>query len=88
MYGKLDSEGNITFYNGFYITHGDITTTNPSEAALLAAGYKPIVDEGTTINVSTVKMFPTFTETEDKIIMKHKTQNYTPRQSTEENLGE
>ena len=75
MYGKLNKNGNITFYNGFYIDHEDQTITNPDDATLRAAGYKPVVGNGYIINSTNSKLVVTYTEEADRILMVHRTES-------------
>lgn len=75
MYGKLDNNGNITFYNGYSVTLGDLTVTNPSDEDLRAAGYKPVLTSGYIINVTDAKLTVEYTDMGSHILMVHKTED-------------
>ncbi len=75
MYGKLDNNGNITFYNGFFIEDGDTVITNPTEAHLSAAGYKRVVGNDYTLNVTDAKLTVRYTDKGSYILMEHMTED-------------
>ena len=75
MYGKLDNNGEISIYNGFFIESGDMIITNPTEEDLKEAGYKPIEPNGYIIRTTTSKITVRYTDMGDFILMEHITED-------------
>ena len=75
MYGKLDNNGEISIYNGFFIESGDMIITNPKEEDLKEAGYKPIEPNGYIIRVTDSKISVRYTDMGDFILMEHITED-------------
>ncbi len=75
MYGKLDNNGSITFYNGYSITLGDMIVTNPTAEDLASAGYKPVQGNGYVINTTDSKLTVEYTDMGSYILMIHKTED-------------
>ena len=75
MYGKLDNNGEISIYNGFFIESGDMIITNPTESDLKDAGYKPILTNGYVLRVTDTKILVRYTDMGDSILMEHITED-------------
>ena len=75
MYGKLDKNGNITLYNGFFIETDDMVITNSTDADLASCGFKPIIGNGYVLQTQDSKITVRYTDMGSYILMEHITED-------------